>query len=149
MKKVFILLSFISLILPVYLFPCCGYEGTFPYSKSKSDIDRIEIVQAKSSRSYALLYTIPKEDQTAFLDEFEELVFYEYLYGAPLGIGGDSVRIVYNDNSYDITNGVWSEYCFYVDGNLRAKSTCLHTHKGIREDVFSDFIEKWLRVQKE
>lgn len=145
MKKVFILLSFISLMLPISLFPGCGYEGTFPYSKSKSDIDRIEIVQAKSSRSYALLYTIPKEDQTEFLDEFEELVFYEYLFGPPLGIGSCSVRIVYTDNSYDITNGAWSEYCFYVDGNLRAKSTCLHSNK----EAFHIFIDKWIPVQEE
>ncbi len=145
MKKVFILLSFISLMLPISLFPGCGYEGTFPYSKSKSDIDRIEIVQAKSSRSYALLYTIPKEDQTAFLDEFEELVFYEYLFGPPLGIGSCSVRIVYTDNSYDITDGAWSEYCFYVDGNLRAKSTCLHSNK----EAFHIFIDKWIPVQGE
>ena len=136
-------------VLLVILFSACRTSKKIELSKPQTNISSIEIIHIHSGSAkaletgywevpfeYDLLNTIPEARWNIFMGELRGIEWYErLLQGEPPAVGGDAVKINYNDGSCETICCMASES--YKDG----ESTL--NYIACDEKVFESFIEKY------
>ena len=137
-SKGYIALLLSVLAVTLFLCSCEGYTGPFPCSEPKENIQRIEIVMTGEMNMLPVMKTIPEDQWDSFLEDFGGLVYHKYYHG-PYHMQGPTVRITYQDNSYDLATALFGEY--HKDDNpVHARGFYLQCN----EDDFNAFIESYL-----
>lgn len=108
MKKIVIALV-VSLFASV-IFTGCRNEKTYTFKQPNNKIVNIEIVEAESSLEYFVIKTLSEIEQEDFLEQFESIKFSTYLFGDPLSVHGNAVKITYQNDDYEIICYSWAEY---------------------------------------
>ena len=106
MKSKILCLGLLILILCLY---ACA-ESSYLLRKSVDDIEKIEIVSAKTSQDYSVLKTLSDDEKESFLVQFQEVGFRKYIAGDPMSVSGNAIKITYSDGSYEMVCDYWSEY---------------------------------------
>ncbi len=144
-RNVFYTSIVIAIVLISVLFSGCGYKGVFPYTQSKDQIVKVEIVDSRNNgKEYDVITEIPSDRMEEFFSDFEEIVFHKYLFGDPCEVYGTSFRIVYADDSYDIMNVIWSSFHRPGEKWSRSRSAGMHCDRS----QFERLIEKWTPIEQ-
>ena len=114
MKK---LLIFCVLFVLLFLTGC--EEKPYEFINQVDEIENIEIVSVKSIREFTVIKTLSDTQRTEFLEKFQEIMFSRYLFGDPLAVHGDGVKITYKNGEYEIicahvTEYVWGDTEYFV-----------------------------------
>ncbi|MHB1454562.1 MAG: hypothetical protein ACYCYM_11510 [Saccharofermentanales bacterium] len=138
MKKI---LSIILLyILTALMLTSCG-TIQYPFKLSTEEIEYIEIVDAENALNFTVQKTLTEAEQIEFLNEFENVKFHRIIYGDPLSVSGDSIKITYKNGDYEIFCHFWAAHV--IDGR---------EHLGFiycDETIFNDLIKKYLAAETE
>ena len=113
MKKIFLL--FFCLIL---LTGCSSKP--YEFEKSIDEIQSIEIVSAVDGLNYTVLKTLSEEEKKVFLEQFAKIEFDKYI-GDPPGVHGNSIKINYSNDEYEIITWFDSEYVKNGESFFRGK----------------------------
>lgn len=100
---------FIVFVLSLFLFTSCGAK-TYSFKKSVDEIESIEIVSARTSLNFTVLKTLSGSEKSDFLERFRTIPFSRYIFGDPMSINGNAVKITYKDGDYEMICPFWSEY---------------------------------------
>lgn len=131
MKKVSI---FLVLLVLASLSACRAKPYSF--KESTDDIDTIEIVWAENILEYTVKKELSETEKADFLEQFLTIPFQPYIYGDPMSVHGDAVKITYLNGDYEIICHHWAEYM--KDGSVYS------VRKNADDDAFDELLEKFL-----
>ena len=106
MKKV---LSIIAFLLILLVFTGCNRKP-YSFKNPVDEIESIEIVSAKNSFDFTVIKTLSEEEKDDFLEQFQEIQFGRYLFGDPVSLHGNAVKITYQTGDYEMICSFWADY---------------------------------------
>ena len=103
------ILSVLGVFLALLFLAGCNSER-YEFKLPVEEIEKIEIVSAKSSTSYSVKKTLSEHEKREFIDKFQTIKFDKYYIGDPMSVSGTAVRIEYQNGDYEIICHYWAEY---------------------------------------
>ena len=123
----------------------CGCQrNTYKLSGTTQEIESIEILYVLPYYSFTIEEllkiepdaVIPNEDISLFLGELSALPCTSFFLDPPQGIDGYTIRIHYNDSS-------WELICYVSGLHYYDIQRFEWKHIQFEQDVFNAFIQKW------
>lgn len=106
MKKLLLFCYILAVMLLLY---GCG-EKKYEFKRPVDKIENIEIVSAESSLEFTVIKTLSETEKNDFIKKFQAIKFYSYYIGDPMSVHGNSVKITYQNEDYEMICCYWSEY---------------------------------------
>ena len=124
MRKVLLALSFLCLVM---IMCSCGKQ-TYILDDHEQNVLTIDVIDVSPYKCHSVqdyldmeaVATIPTESLADFLQELTTTPCYSYLSDPSLGIRGYTVRIRYQDNSYELICA--KSGCFIDNGKRKTKA---------------------------
>ena len=90
----------------IILFTGCGGQ-TYSLKQATDEIESIEIVSAESSLEYTVIKTLSDTEKQDFIEQFQHIEFSSYIWGDPMSVNGNAVKITYSNGDYEMICYSW------------------------------------------
>ena len=111
-------------------------ETAYPFLKSVDEIASVEIVWAENSLEYSTQKTLSETEKRQFLDRLGTVKWTEYL-GDPPGVYGNTIKVTYNDGTYEMI-------CFF-SAEYVEEGTAQFRWLRCKETQFNELIQHFLK----
>lgn len=133
---------YISMLVLLCISGCAYKFDSFPFSMPKDRIVVIEFVEAKDEINYNVLCRLHDEIIPRFLDDLQCLEFRKTHSRMDSFTYGISIRIVYEDNSYDIFDFYCMTYVRQYKNYIATKVLNVECDKNAYFDLVNKYYEK-------
>lgn len=114
-----------------------GCQGTaYSLLKPADEIESIEIVWAENSLEYSVKKILSETEKGQFLDQLGTIEWVDY-WGDPPGVYGNTIKVTYNDGTYEMI-------CFF-SAEYVEEGTAQFRWLRCKETQFNELIQHFLK----